>query len=80
MMARNSFSIYTAKLPQRYGFEKAAVNPRFITNTAIYPATGCTSLPVAACHRCETNLNTEATGTVVVLPVVVARYVAQLAV
>ena len=34
-------------------------------------------------YRCDTNLNTEATGTVVVLPVVVglvAQYVAQLAV
>ena len=70
----------TAKLPQRYGFEKAAVNPHFITNTAIYPATGCTSLPLATCHRCETNLNMEATRTVVVLLAVVAQYVAQLAV
>ena len=69
----------TAKLPQRYGFEKAEINPRFITNTAIYSATGCTSLPVAACHRCKTNLNTEATGTVVMLLAVVAQYVAQLA-
>ena len=76
----NDVKFLTAKLPQQYGFEKVAVNPRFITNTAIHPVTGCTSLPVAACYRCETILNTEAAGIVVVCPVPVARYVAQLAV
>ena len=63
------FEINTAKLPQRYGMEKATP----------YEA-GCTSLPVAAHYHCETNLNTEATEIVVMLLVVVAQYVIQLAV
>ena len=45
---------------------KAADNPRFITNTTIYTATGCTSLLVAVCYRGETILKMAATGRVVV--------------
>ena len=75
-----SWTVDTAKLHQQYGFKKAAINPHFITNTAIDLATECTSLPVAMCYRCETILNTEATGIVVMYLVLVARHVAQLAV
>ena len=66
---------HTAKLPQQYGFEKAAVSPRFITCTRL-PGVPVCLLPCVT----ETILNMEATEIVVMYPVLVARYVAQLAV